>query len=60
MTLTRESRAAMPAARDWLAGFYGTRHALSARDVIEDIHKHYPGGWDRFVTDWVPSSRGPA
>ena len=48
MALTREARRALPAARDWLAVYYGADHALSERDVIEDIQRHFPGGWVAF------------
>lgn len=51
MRLTDEAKRALPAARDWLAGYYGARHALSVRDVIEDVQRHYPGGWARFEAE---------
>lgn len=51
MKLTAESRDALPAAREWLTEFYGTRHALSPGEVVLDVHKRYPGGWDAFVAE---------
>lgn len=49
--MTRRSTAALTDARAWLAGHYGVEHALSMREVIESVEKHYPGGWDAFVTE---------
>jgi hypothetical protein len=57
MTLTRESRAAIPAGRDWCETFYGQRHALSPSEVIDAIQRHYPGGWDQFLTDQSQENR---
>lgn len=49
MKLTAESKRALPAARDWLVDHYGARHALTVAEVIEDINRHYPGGWITFL-----------
>lgn len=55
MRPTNESRAALPAARDWLEGHYGVRHALTVAEVIGDVNRHYPGGWAAFDA-WPPEA----